>query len=267
MTPKYLFKHLNELKTFKEYKKTAILTDIDGTISQIAPTPDEAMVSPAMRKTLIKLKEKFKLVAVISGRSVLNARDMVGVEGLLYVGNHGLEYLKNGEKFMVPGAVEYLDQIKETGEELKEGDLSKISGLMFEDKGVCLSIHYRGCEDPENVRKTILKAMNDLSQSKNLKISEGRRIVECKPPVGYDKGVILENIIQQYRLENVIYLGDDITDLDAFRTLGKLGNKKKINSTSILVSSVEIPDYIKEYSSFFVNNVDEVLKFFKWLLN
>jgi len=79
------------------------------------------MVNPVMRKTLVKLKNKFKLVAVISGRSVLNARNMVGVEGLLYVGNHGLEYLENGKIIMVPGAAESLNQIKELGMELGKG--------------------------------------------------------------------------------------------------------------------------------------------------
>jgi len=261
MTPKYLFNHLNELEEFRDDEKTAIVTDVDGTISEIAPTPDEAMVNPVMRKTLVKLKNKFKLVAVISGRSVLNARNMVGVEGLLYVGNHGLEYLENGKIIMVPGAAESLNQIKELGMELGKGELSKISGLMFEDKGLCLSIHYRGCENPEYVRQSILETIQHSPQSKNLKISEGRKIVECKPPLGYDKGVILENIVEQQDLGRVIYLGDDITDLDAFKTLKDLENEGKIWGISVLVSSSEIPDYVKESSSFYVNDVNEVLKF------
>lgn len=264
---KYLFRHLKELEEFKLDRETAVITDIDGTISDIAPTPAEAVVKPSMRDELVKLMNKFRLVAVISGRSVLNAKNMVGVEGLLYVGNHGLESLKDGKKLMVPGAAEYLILMKEIGNELKKGKLPKINGLRFEDKGVCLSIHYRGCKNPEDVRKTILETVHDLPQGEKLKVSEGRMLVECKPLIGYDKGVILENIIERHQLEKVIYLGDDITDLDAFKTLKKLENEGRVRGASVLVFSHEIPGQVKERSSFYVKDVDEVLRFFQWLLN
>jgi len=267
MTPKHLLKHLDELEEFKDDNKTAIVTDIDGTISEIAPTPDEALVSPTMREKLAKLNDKFKLVAVVSGRSVLNARDMVGVKGLLYVGNHGLEYLKDGEKVMVPGVESFLNQMKALGIELEKGDLTKISGLKLEDKGICLSVHYRECEDPETVRQKILETFQKSIYSKNLEVSEGRKIVEFKPPIGFDKGSILEIIIGEYGLEKIIYLGDDITDLDAFNMLEILENEGNIRSASVLILSSEIPDYVKEGASFFVNDVNEVLRFFYWLLD
>lgn len=267
MTPKYLFNHLNELVEFKDDNNTAILTDIDGTISEIASSPEKAVVSSIMRNALIKLKDKFKLVAVISGRSVLNAREMVGVEGLLYVGNHGLEYLKNGERVMVPGVESFLDQMKALGIEFKEGELPNIKGLKLEDKGICLSIHYRECEDPEAIREKILETFGRSIYAKNITVSEGRKIVEFKPPLGFDKGSILENIIKEHTLERVIYLGDDITDLDAFNSLGKLQNEEKIMGVSVLIQSSEIPDYVKEGSSFFVEDVDDVLRFFEWLID
>jgi trehalose 6-phosphate phosphatase len=264
---KYLFDNLNYLKTFKNDTSTAIVTDIDGTISEIAPTPDEAIVTEFMRKELVKLNEKFKLVAVLSGRSVLNAREMVGAEGLLYVGNHGMEFLINGHISMDPQVEKYIPQIKKTGKKLKKGDLSSINGLIFEDKGICYSIHYRLSNSSENVREKILNTLNDDPECKNLKISEGRKLVELKPPVRSDKGTILDNIIQEYNLEKIIYLGDDITDDDAFNKLKELENRGKIKGAGVLVHSNEIPSYVQKDTSFFVNDVDEVLKFFRWLLN
>ncbi len=243
------------------------MTDVDGTISEIAPTPDEAIVTESMQNALAKLNEKFQLVAVISGRSVLNARAMVGVEGLLYVGNHGMEFLKNGHLSMDPQVEKYLPQIKKSGQKLKKGDLSHINGLMFEDKGICYSIHYRLSNSPENVREKILNTLQNDPECKNLKISEGRRLVELKPPVNCDKGTILNSIVDQYNLKKIIYLGDDITDADAFNRLKELENEGKIKGASILIRSGEIPSYVKKHSSFFVNDVDEVLKFFQWLLN
>jgi trehalose 6-phosphate phosphatase len=264
---KYLFKNLEYLETFKNDRSTAIVTDIDGTISEIAPTPDEALVTDSMRNELIKLKEKFRLVAVVSGRSVLNARKMVGVEGLLYVGNHGLEFLKDGRISMYPEIEKYLSQIQKTGQKLKNGDLSNINGLIFEDKGICYSIHYRLSNPLENPREKIINTLQNDPECKKLKISEGRQLVELKPPVSYDKGTILNNIIEQHNLGKIIYLGDDITDADAFKKLKELETKGKIKGASVLVLSNEIPSYVKKDSSFSVNDVNEVLKFFRWLLN
>lgn len=264
---RYLFKNLRCLKTFKEDPSTALVTDIDGTISDIAPTPNEAVVTELMKKTLAKLKEKFGLVAVISGRSALNAKKMVGVEGLLYVGNHGMEYLKNGKLTKNPEVEKYLFKIEEAGEKLKSEDLSNIQGLIFEDKGICYSIHYRQTKPSENAREKILNTIHDEPACKNLKISEGRELIELRPPISCDKGTILQNIINEHDLGKIIYLGDDITDRDAFKKLREMETEAKIKGISILVLSSEIPNYVKEDSSFFVNGVDEVLKFFQWLLN
>ncbi len=263
----YLFKNLEYLEKFKNDPSTAIVTDIDGTISKIAPTPEEAVVTNSMRKEILKLNKKFQLVAVISGRTVLNAREMVGVEGLLYVGNHGLEYLKDDNLSMYPEVEKYLPLIQKTVQKLKNGDLSHINGLIFEDKGICYSIHYRLSNDSENAREKILNTLRNDPQCNKLKISEGRQLVELKPPVSCDKGTMLNNIIEKYNLQKIVYLGDDITDLDAFNKLKKLDKEGKIKGTSILVLSSEIPSYIKKDSSFFVNGVDDVLKFFRWLLN
>lgn len=264
--PKYLFDNLKYLEAFKEDTSTSIITDIDGTISKIAPTPNEALVTNSMRETLVKLNEKFKLVAVISGRSVENARKMVDVEGLLYVGNHGLEFLKDEQLYVRPEVEKYLPQIKKMGQKIEMGDLSCINGLIFEDKGICYSIHYRLSDSSENAREKILTTLIADPECKKMKISEGRCLIELKPPVSYDKGTILDEIIQEYHLKKIIYLGDDITDLDAFRTLKKLENEGKISNARVLVISPEIPPYVKKGSSFYVNDVDEVLKFFQWLL-
>ena len=262
---RYLFDHLEELEEFKNDNKSTILTDIDGTISEITSTPEEAVITPSMKKELSKLKEKFRMVGVISGRSVKKAQSMVGVDGILYVGNHGMEYVNNGEIFIDPEAVKYLDNIKKNAEQLKNSELSKINGLMFEDKGICISIHYRKCKLQEDVRKKIIDAVNSIDTNE-LKLTEGRKLVELKPPISRDKGFIIEKIVEKYDLDRIIYLGDDITDFDAFTKLKELEKKGKIKTASILVLSSEIPDYVKSSSLFYVNSVDEVQRFFKWLL-
>jgi trehalose 6-phosphate phosphatase len=206
------------------------------------------------------------MVSVISGRSVQNAKAMVGVDGILYVGNHGMEYINDDEIFIDPEAVKYLADIKKISEKLKNSELSKIKGLMIEDKGICISIHYRKCEIQENARKRIIDAINDSIDTSELKLTEGRKLVELKPPISRDKGFIVEKILEKYDLNRVIYLGDDVTDFDAFTKLKELEKTGKIKTASILVLSSEIPDYVKSSSLFYVRNVDEVQRFFKWLL-
>ncbi len=263
--PKYLFNHLKDLYEFKN-DKTSILTDIDGTISEIANIPDEALVTPSMQKVLSQLKDKFKMVGVISGRSAMKAKAMVGVDGIVYIGNHGMEYIIGNEIFIDPEALKYLENIKRSVEKLENGELSKIDGLMFEDKGVCIAIHYRQCELHENVRNKILKAINDSVDASKLKLTEGRKVVEIKPPISRDKGFIVEKILEKYDTDRVIYLGDDVTDYDAFIKLKELEKKGRIRMASIIVLSKEIPDYVKNSSLFYVRSVDEVQRFFKWLL-
>lgn len=266
LIPKYLFDNLDSFIEFKNDISTAILTDIDGTISEIVDTPQKALINPSMRNELLRLKNKFSLLAVISGRSLKDAQSMLGIEDILYVGNHGLEYFFDGEYHLVKEVETYLSPIQTTANNLNR-DLSDIKGLLFEDKGICYSIHYRECNDKEIVRKKILNSIEKVPESKNLQISEGRKIIELKPPVGYDKGTIIHEIIDKYNLKKIIYLGDDITDLDAFEKLRNLETQGKIRSASIVVLSNEIPSYVKNSAQFFVCNVNEVLKFFRWLLD
>lgn len=265
--PLYLFDHLEKLRAFKHDKNLAIISDVDGTISEIAPTPEEAIVTDLMRDLLSQLNEKFELVGVISGRPLSNVSEMVGVDGILYVGNHGLEYLKNGEKITDPDAEKYRSKMQELCKELETKDLLQLEGLKLEDKGICLCLHYRQCPQGEEAKEEIWDTLNQLLDSDELKISSGRKIIEIKPPLNKDKGTILEKIVKEYNLKKVIYLGDDITDFDAFSKLQELKKKREIEIGTILILSAEIPDYVKNSTQYYVNSVQEVQIFFKWLLD
>ncbi len=263
---RYLFDNLEFFKDFKNSGETAIITDIDGTISEIASTPQEAVVTPAMHDILIKLRDKFGLLAVISGRSVKDAQTMVGVEDILYVGNHGLEYSFGGDYSTIKDIKQYLPSIKESAGQLNR-ELCDIEGILFEDKEICYSIHYRGCPEGDLIRDKIINCLKKYPSSENIQIKEGRKVVELKPPLDYDKGIIIQQIIEEHELKKVIYLGDDITDFDAFTKLNELEKSKPLLNGSIVVLSSEIPSYVKNSASFFVCNVNEVLKFFRWLLD
>ena len=264
--PKSLMKNLNAFERFKNDQKTVIVTDVDGTISQIAPTPSEAVLSPTMKDVILRLSKKFQMVAVVSGRPVEDVKRMIGIEGLLYVGNHGMEYMKNGRIHVEEETKRYIQRINEAACKIKNEESCNAEGVLLEDKGLCFSIHYRLCKDP-NARKILLNTLKDMEELKGLQIKEGRKVIEIRPPTGYDKGKILERIIHENNIKKLLYMGDDVTDSDAFRKLNELKNHGKVDAESIIIISGEIPSKIKEEASYFLESVDDVQRFFEWLVN
>ncbi len=261
---KYLFDHLYELRKFKNDTKTAIITDIDGTISEIVPTPMEAVVKPEIKDIIEKIANKFEFTGVMTGRSIKNAMDMMESKKLIYIGNHGLEQFKDGKIRIEPEVEKYIPLIKKLAKSIQK-QLVDYECILFQDKELSFTVHYRLCDDGEEIRKMALDAITSIKESRGLKIAEGRKVIEIRPPVGHDKGTILQKFIFDNNIKKIIYLGDDITDVDAFNKLNKLKNEGIVETFSIVVNSKETPDYVKESADFYVNSVDEVQNFFKWL--
>src|SRR5262249_26242674 len=124
-----------------------LLTDVDGTISRLAPTPAAAVVDVRMRDSLGRLARVLRVVAVISGRGALDAQRMVGGDGLVYVGNHGLERLDRGALRWDPAAEPFRPALARTVRALRQA-LADQLGVIVEDKGATASVHYRLSPDP-----------------------------------------------------------------------------------------------------------------------
>lgn len=264
--PKNLLDHLKEIEKYKN-PETVIVTDIDGTISSIESLPHQAVITNNMEGILNNIQQKFKLLAIITGRSLKDALEMINIPGILYVGNHGMEYQRNNEIITDKKALNYIPKINNLYEKLKHESSMKQPGIILENKNACISIHYRTTKDPQSVRKTILKTLKNIKTTEGLQIKEGRKIIEVRPPIGNDKGKIINKIVKNYQARKLIYLGDDIIDVDAFREISKLSNEKNVECTSILVRSNETPEFVKENAEYYVNSVEEVEIFFNWLLN
>jgi len=263
---KYLFDHLEELQDFKDDNKTALITDIDGTISEIVPTPMEAVVSQNMKNAIKKLVDKFEFTGVMTGRSIKNALNMIENKNIIYIGNHGLEQFKNGKIRIDPEVKDFIPIIKKVGESIKK-KLSDYDCILFQDKELSYTVHYRLCDNGEKIRQIALDAISEIKDSKLLKIGEGRKVIEIRPPIGHNKGTILQKLILENDIKKIIYLGDDITDSDAFAKLNELNKQKKVKSASIVVISKETPEYVKKNASYYVKSVDEIQKFFNWISN
>jgi trehalose 6-phosphate phosphatase len=247
---------IDTLSRLLSERPAGLITDLDGTISRIAPAPELAEVEPAARDALCRLAERLDLVAVISGRSAADAQRLLQLDNVVYVGNHGLERRARGQTVIAPEARPYLPRISQTLTAL--APRLPASGVMIEDKGATASIHYRQAPDPERAKSAILAALRPLAEHYGLRISHGRRVVELRLPVALDKGSALRELVRDYRLRSVVFLGDDVTDLDAMRALQELRASGAVTGLSVGVVGPETPDQIAQEADLTVAGVDDV---------
>ena len=198
------------------------MLDVDGTVAPIAPTPAGAVVPETTRDTLRRLVALPGVaVALVSGRSATDAWALAGVPGAWVIGNHGFE-LRNPDGRMDDAgpAAPYRDAIKTAAERLRECE-SRIHGALVEYKGWTISFHYR-LVAPEQVDR-VIDCAHEVAHSLGLRITEGKKIAELRPPLDINKGTATVELAGRFGALNrdgsVLYAGDDRTDEDAFREL------------------------------------------------
>lgn len=261
----HLFKSWQTL--LGDYKSTShvlFLSDYDGTLTPIVNRPEEAVLSPEVREKLAALAQKSSFsVGIISGRSMKETKSMVAIEGIYYAGNHGLEIDGPGLSYMSPEAEKSRTVIKELVGRLAEA-LENISGVIVEDKGLSLSVHYRMVaeEEQKEVADIFKQITFPLADEAAIRITEGKKVLEARPPIDWDKGKaiasIKREIVSLLKLDKVltIYLGDDTTDEDAFRDL------HRPEGWSVYVGG----ENASSAADYYLNSTDEVAEFLSRLL-
>lgn len=256
---RYLLDHLDAVQELLTLRPLGLITDIDGTISDIAATPEAAVVSPICREKLADLTQRLEVVAAISGRPAAAARDMVGVDGMVYVGNHGLERWRDGAVEYVAGAEKHRAKVKEALERIRA--MLPLECIILEDKGVSLSIHYRLCPDVQEVRQLVLSKVATVDVLTDFRVCEGKMVVELRPAIDVGKGVAVRSLVERYKLRSGLYLGDDVTDTDAFEAMHEGG----FRGAAIAVLGEESPDGLRRSADFTLNGVSDVERFLAWL--
>lgn len=239
------------------HRPSGLITDIDGTISAIAPTPEAARVSASVSDCLRELCARLDLVAAISGRAAVDARRMVGVAEMTYIGNHGLEVWQDGKTRVLPVVQPYVPWIAEALAVVRQATRD-IKGIIYEDKGATASVHYRLAEQPEKAREAILAALAGLPRARDLRVTEGRMVVELRPPLAVNKGTALVSLLDQYSLAGAIYLGDDTTDVDAFRALHEWAQVPGRWALAVGVMADETPEAVRREADLTVAGVPAV---------
>jgi len=197
----HVFDHLDVLEESLKLSPFGLITDVDGTISQTAPTPQQAKISPLCRQYLSALCNQLALVAAISGRPAAETKNMINIDGMVYIGNHGLERWTRGHFKFSKDVQDYSGVIKAAIKELTP--LRTIKGISIENKGVTASIHYRLCYDPQSTEGDILAAIENSPHTRSLRIMQERMAIDLLPPVKADKGTATLNLIQEYNLRGV----------------------------------------------------------------
>jgi trehalose 6-phosphate phosphatase len=241
----------------------AIFTDIDGTLAPIVPTPDMSEVPKELKELLRRLSERYLLVAGVSGRKTEDALELVGLADVVYFGNHGFEILRDGEVEVVPEALPYLEKVQELEKRAHE-ELDPL-GAFVEDKGITASVHYRNV--PPEVGERCVEFVKREGERLGLRITVGRGVVEARPPIRADKGTAVRALVEEYGPERAMFIGDDTTDLDAFRELEKLreeGTLKEI--LRVGVASEEGPPEITSEADIVVDGVEGVGEVLRALL-
>jgi trehalose 6-phosphate phosphatase len=233
----------------------AISTDIDGVLAPIVPTPDMSEVPEELRELLRRLSKRYRVVAGISGRAAEDAFRLVGLEELVYYGNHGFEILRGGEVEAIPEAEPYRAAIEELEEKARK-ELEPL-GAFVEEKGITASVHYRNVS-PE-VGERCKAFVEREGERLGLEITTGRGVVEARPPIRADKGTAVRRLVEEYGPEKALFIGDDTTDLDAFRELEELREEGVLEETlRIGVESEEGPPEIRSQADLIVEGVEGV---------
>jgi trehalose 6-phosphate phosphatase len=236
----------------------AVLTDIDGVLAPIVPTPDMSEVPKELRELLQRLGERYLVVAGISGRAANDALRLVGLEEIAYYGNHGFEILRPADDVeIVPEAEPYIKKVEELEEKARE-ELGSL-GAFVEEKGITASIHYRNVS-PE-IGERCKEFVEREGERLGLRITVGRGVVEARPPIRADKGTATRKVVEEYKPQKALFMGDDTTDLDAFRELEKLREEGVLTETlRIGVESEEGPPEIASEADLVVEGTDGVEK-------
>jgi len=225
----------------------AILTDVDGTLAPIVLRPEQAAVPPRASELLAQLSERYGLVACVSGRQAEEARQLVGVDGIAYAGNHGLELLLPGEE------APRLDPSLQGRERDAAGFISGLratalseAGLRLEDKGPIQALHWRGAADDRAAEARAHEIAAEAGRA-GLEMRWGRKVLELRPPGGGGKDAAVAALLATDGVTAAVYAGDDRTDLDAFRRLRELSESGELEAAFCVgVVSDEGPREIAE---------------------
>jgi len=233
-----------------EYPRTGLLLDYDGTLAPIVQDPTTARMSTSAREALSRLARQLSVVGVVSGRELDDLAERASAPGIWLAGSHGAVIRRpSGQEERATVSPEMLRQLPQL-----PVDLSDMIGVRREIKTSAVAFHYRGLESDRSLVEELRRRVSVESRNAGLTLGEGRCVFEARVP-GIDKGAALRRIVDVADLRVVVVVGDDWTDLDAFRAAHDHATCEGI---AIAVNSSEIPVPLQAVADVLAVDVAEV---------
>jgi trehalose 6-phosphate phosphatase len=249
-------------------QRSAILLDVDGTLAPIVEQPDDAHMPETTRRPLINIAKRYGVVACVSGRRASDARRIVSLGSIAYLGSHGSEVLMPGTiaPVMDRELEAWVRRVQGFAHEAFTEDLRKLR-VRLEDKEAIAALHWRGAHDEEEAQAAVEEVAR-AAEKAGFKAHWGRKVLEIRPPVRIDKGAGIVALLRDADLAAAVYVGDDVTDLDAFRGLGQLVEAGAIGTAiRVGVRSGEQPSRLEDEADVMVDGTDGVRELLKSLLD
>jgi trehalose 6-phosphate phosphatase len=222
--------------------RSAVLLDIDGTLAPIVRHAADAHVPEATRALLIEIAKRYAVVGCVSGRRAATARQIVAIGTIAYVGNHGGELLRPGatRPEVDPEVAAWTERVRQFAARAYTAEHQRLR-VRSEDKDSIAAFHWRGAPD-EAAAAVAAREIARRALQEGLAVHWGRKVLEVRPPVDLDKGLGIAALLRGQRVTAAVYVGDDTTDLDAFRGLRSLvGEEALTTAICAAVSSDEAP--------------------------
>jgi trehalose 6-phosphate phosphatase len=220
----------------------AILLDIDGTLAPIVRHAGDAHVPEATRAVLIEVSRRYKVVGCISGRRAATARQIVAIGTIAYVGNHGGELLRPGSTRpeVDPELEAWAGRVRDFAARADNAERQRLR-VRREDKGAIAAFHWRGAPDEDAAERAVQEIAGE-AEGDGFVVHWGRKVLEVRPPVAFDKGLGIAALVRGEDVVAAMYVGDDTTDLDAFRGLRSLTEEGQLGTAlCVAVASDEAP--------------------------
>lgn len=252
-----ILENMDKIRSFIKEKQAVFFLDYDGTLTPIVRRPEDAVMTEEMRYVVSKLSGLCPL-AIISGRDLKDVRNLVKVDDIFYAGSHGFDITGPNEWHTEnQQGQEFLPELETAEIEIKER-LKDIPGARVERKKFSIAAHYR--EVPDDKADLVEKAVDDvLAKHPELRKGYGKKVFEMQPDIDWDKGKALLWLLEKMDLDDPevlpFYIGDDVTDEDAFAVLEKRG-------VGIVVSE----DKRLSKAAYRLRDTNEVLRFLRGIV-
>ena len=248
--------------------RSAVLLDVDGVLAPIVDHPDDSHMPETTRRPLIEVAKRYSVVACVSGRRASDARRIVSLGSIAYLGSHGSEVLRPGS--IAPEMDRELQawtrRVQQFTQENFTESMRKLR-IRLEDKEAIAGLHWRGVPDEEAAQAAI-EEVAAAAEKAGFITHWGRKVLEIRPPVRIDKGAGIVGLLRDTDLAAAVYVGDDTTDLDAFRGLDELVEMGRLGiAVRVGVRSDEGPAALQAESDVMVEGTDGVRELLQFLVS